>query len=370
MLLEQALQQTTDLTKPLRVLDACAAPGGKSTHLLSLLHRDSLVVANEAIRGRVSVLSENISKWGYPNALVAHNDPHHFQRLPEFFDVILVDAPCSGEGLFRKDPDAAQEWSPDAAQLCAQRQQRILLDLWPTLKPGGILIYSTCTYNPTENIDHILHHVQSSDAESCQLSLPQPWGVEKISAQNAFGYQCYPHRVKGEGFFFAVMRKLSGDEFRPGRKRELFERASKRTTEELSDWLMKDSENVFIQHREMVTALPAALANDIELVSSQINIVRHGTAVARLAHNKAIPEHDLAMSTLLNREAFHALPVNLTDAIAYLRKENIHLPSDYTGFHLVTYEDVPLGWINRLPQRSNNLYPSEWRVRTQSPINL
>jgi len=151
MFLEQAFLQAVDRTKPINVLDLCAAPGGKSTHLLSLMNKESLLVTNEVIRSRASTLAENIQKWGYDNVAVTNNDPQDFKRLSGFFDVIVVDAPCSGEGLFRKDPGAMGQWSTDNVALCARRQQRILNDVWPALKEGGILIYSTCTYNELEN---------------------------------------------------------------------------------------------------------------------------------------------------------------------------------------------------------------------------
>src|ERR1044071_5586576 len=151
MFLEQALKQTIDLSKPLRVLDLCAAPGGKSTHILSLISKDSLLVSNEVIRSRAKILKDNIVKWGYSNVVVTNNDPKDFQRLENHFDVIVVDAPCSGSGLFRREPEAIEEWSINNVQLCCQRQQRILADIIPALKGGGILIYSTCSYSPQED---------------------------------------------------------------------------------------------------------------------------------------------------------------------------------------------------------------------------
>src|SRR5262249_44796463 len=151
----QAILQSVDTTKPLRVLDLCAAPGGKSTHLLSLLSSDSLLITNEAIRSRAFILAENIQKWGHSNVIVTNNDPEHFTELEGFFDVIVVDAPCSGEGLFRKDSEAIKEWSPANVDLCSKRQRRIVSDVWPSLKNNGILIYCTCTYNEHENEENL-----------------------------------------------------------------------------------------------------------------------------------------------------------------------------------------------------------------------
>ena len=144
MFVEQVLRQ--HVTKPVVMLDLCAAPGGKSTHARSVLPEGSLLVANEVIRNRSQILAENLTKWGHPDVVVTNNDPADFSALPSFFDVILTDVPCSGEGMFRKDSVAVEEWSPENVEICWQRQRRIIADVWPSLKPGGILIYSTSTY--------------------------------------------------------------------------------------------------------------------------------------------------------------------------------------------------------------------------------
>ncbi len=170
MFLEQAFTQATNGATHLNVLDLCAAPGGKSTHLLSLMDQNSLLVSNEVIQSRSAILSENLQKWGHDNVVVTNNDPKDFQRLPGFFDVIVVDAPCSGEGLFRKDPGAIKEWSEDAVALCSKRQRRILSDVWPALKTGGILIYSTCTYNSQENEENLRWLQQEYEVESIPLN--------------------------------------------------------------------------------------------------------------------------------------------------------------------------------------------------------
>ncbi|MEX2233333.1 MAG: RsmB/NOP family class I SAM-dependent RNA methyltransferase, partial [Cyclobacteriaceae bacterium] len=180
MFLEQALKQSVNLDQSLNVLDLCAAPGGKSTHLLSLLNRDSLLVSNEAIRSRASILSENIQKWGYPNTIVTNNDPADFRKLKGFFDVIVIDAPCSGEGLFRKNPDAMDEWSPENVQLCAGRQKRILSDAWDSLRENGVLIYCTCTYNESENEDNLRWLQENYSVEFLKLSTDPSWGVDEV----------------------------------------------------------------------------------------------------------------------------------------------------------------------------------------------
>lgn len=155
MFLDYVLGQLLPNRSGLRVLDLCAAPGGKSTLIASLLEEDSLLVSNEVIRTRASILEENMTRWGHMNTWVTSNDPRDLGKLKSYFDVIVVDAPCSGSGLFRKDQRALDEWSEGNVQLCSQRQQRILADIWPSLKQGGILVYATCSYSQQEDEDVI-----------------------------------------------------------------------------------------------------------------------------------------------------------------------------------------------------------------------
>src|SRR5258706_10320635 len=188
MFLEQALKQTHDLSQPICVLDLCAAPGGKSTHLLSLLNEGSLLVSNETIRSRATILTENIQKWGSNNVVVTNNDPADFHKLEGFFDVIVVDAPCSGEGLFRKDPNAINVWSEENIELCALRQQRILNHIWSSLKKNGVLIYCTCTYNEKENEGNLNWLLKEKKVESIKLKVKSDWGVEEVKIKDIFGY--------------------------------------------------------------------------------------------------------------------------------------------------------------------------------------
>ena len=176
----------------LHVLDLCAAPGGKTTQLLSRLDGSSLLVANEVVPSRATVLSDNVARWGCSNAAVTSSDPSAIGRLKHFFDVAVVDAPCSGEGMFRKDARAAAEWSPDTVRLCAARQRRIVSDMWPSLRPEGFLIYSTCTFNRSENEENVAWICESLGADLCEMR------------------HFYPGEDRGEGFFAARLRKGTG----------------------------------------------------------------------------------------------------------------------------------------------------------------
>jgi len=363
MFLEQALKQAVDLSQPLQVLDLCAAPGGKSTHLLSLINDQSLLVANEAIRSRATVLGENIQKWGNNNVVVTNNDPEDFQRLEGCFDVIVVDAPCSGEGLFRKDPQAIHQWSEENVELCALRQQRILNQVWPALKKNGVLIYCTCTYNEKENEENMNWLAKGKKIESVKLKMENNFGVEEVKKNNVFGYRFYPHQIKGEGFFISVIRKKEEQHEILIHRKKTFDHPPTKIKERLSSWLQEPEEIEFIKQEELILALPKNYLFEIEFLTKFLRVIQKGTAMATAKHDKLIPEHAMSLSTKINRENFTSIELSLNDAIAYLRKDVLNLPSEKTGFALMNYQNVPIGWANLLGKRMNNLYPSAWRIR-------
>jgi 16S rRNA C967 or C1407 C5-methylase (RsmB/RsmF family)/NOL1/NOP2/fmu family ribosome biogenesis protein len=364
MLLEQAVKQHVALDQPLRVLDLCAAPGGKSTHLLSLISSNSLLVSNEVIRSRVPILSENIQKWGYPNVVVTNNDPVAIGRLRGFFDVILVDAPCSGEGLFRKDPDSVHHWSVENASLCASRQQRILLDVWPALKENGILIYSSCTYNPEENENNLKRLSEEKSMMFLPLQLPESWGVEELRKGHVTGYRCLPHHVAGEGFFIAAMRKQAAENpVTPTRSKNKWLPASNKISVELSDWLSAPEQFSLVSEINTVLAIPTSLLPAVQFLSDHLNVLHKGVALAEVKQGKKIPEHALALSAILQKRNFPAIELDKTQAIAYLRRDNLRVDDRKKGFALITFRGNLLGWVNVLDQRINNLYPSSWRIR-------
>ena len=208
MAIEQFLKNK--INKGQVVLDLCAAPGGKSTHILSLIPNDALLVSNEVIKSRSWILKENIDKWGVSNVLVSNNDPEDFSQLEGLFDVIVVDAPCSGEGMFRKDVNAREEWSAHNVNLCAGRQQRIIADIWPALKAGGILIFSTCTFNRRENEATLAWLHEQYELEGIELDLANLPGVIQTEESGLYGYRFFPGLVQGEGFFMAGVVKQEG----------------------------------------------------------------------------------------------------------------------------------------------------------------
>ncbi len=365
MFVQQALQQSTDLSKPIKILDLCAAPGGKSTLIQSLITADSLLVSNEVIKTRASILTENIIKWGAANTIVTNNDPKDFQRLPNYFDVIVVDAPCSGSGLFRKDPLAIEEWSENNVQLCSQRQQRILADIVPALQPGGVLIYSTCSYSTEEDeaiADWLINNCQLS---SVKLQLNENWNIVETHSplSAAHGYRFYPDKLKGEGFFIAVFRKSeeTGIEHNNKIPKSKSEKLPAKEIDILRPFLQHPDSFFYIKQKEEIIAMPLHLQQDLAMMQSALYIKKAGVKLGSLIRDALIPDHELALSTVINYN-ITAVEVGLQDALQYLRKQELDITTEKKGWTLITYRHLPLGWVKILANRVNNYYPKEWRI--------
>jgi 16S rRNA C967 or C1407 C5-methylase (RsmB/RsmF family) len=364
MFLEMAVQQSCDLNTSLRVLDLCAAPGGKSTHLLSLLSPDSLLVSNEVIRQRVNVLSENISKWGSTSAVITHNDPAHFKRLPDFFDLIVVDAPCSGSGLFRKDPIAIESWSLANVALCSQRQQRILADVMDSLKPGGILIYSTCSYSVEEDESNADWLVQEMHMEPIKLSVPLKSGIiETESLQShAPGYRFFPDKVAGEGFYLAAFKKKGmakrADVMQVTKD---WQTVSKQAIAILQKWVQPNENFSFISWESQLLAVPTTQLNAIQQLQKHLYIRKAGTLAGSIIRDEWIPDHDMAMNPQIEID-MPKISLNKSDALQYLRRNIFEIDTQLKGWVLVQFEGINLGWIKLLPGRINNYYPKDWRI--------
>ena len=367
MFLEQALKQSVDLSQSLRVLDLCAAPGGKSTLLQSMISSESLLVSNEVIKSRAAVLEENITKWGSANVVVTNNDPAHFARLENYFDVIVIDAPCSGSGLFRRDPDAINEWSENNVQLCSQRQQRIIADVWPALKQNGILIYSTCSYSAEEDENILDWMAEGFEVRGIQLKVKPEWDIiESVSdKQGIHGYRFYPDKIKGEGLFLAVLQKLDGAAFAGLKQgKTSMEKLSKAEEVIVKSWLREDADLILFKQKEDIIALPSCLQKEIPVLQSALYIKKAGVTVGKLAGKDLIPDHQLALSTIINENIAH-IALNRQEAIKYLRKEEMQINTTHRGWSLVHYEGHKLGWIKILSNRFNNYYPKEWRIIKQ-----
>ena len=372
MFLEQVLKQY--VSGPVVMLDLCAAPGGKSTLARSVLPEGSLLVANEVMRGRVQVLAENITKWGHPDTVVLNNDPADFACLGELFDVILTDVPCSGEGMFRKDPVAVEEWSVENVTLCWQRQRRIVHDIWPCLKPGGLLVYSTCTYNREENEDNVAWIAEELGAEILPVEVQPEWGIVGNLTETEFPvYRFLPHRTEGEGLFMAVLRKTGesdADDFivsRKGKKSKGNKEKSKLPVvpQEVKAWIKNGDAYSFMADQGRVMAFPLAYQEVYNRLRDRMRVISGGIQLAELKGKDLIPSHSLAMSACRNDKVFPVAEVNYEQAIAYLRKEAFALDADVArGYILIRYKGMALGFVKNIGNRANNLYPQEWRIRS------
>jgi 16S rRNA C967 or C1407 C5-methylase (RsmB/RsmF family)/NOL1/NOP2/fmu family ribosome biogenesis protein len=357
MFLEQALKQTVDLTMPLKVLDLCAAPGGKSTHIQSLLSKESLLVSNEVIKSRNNILRDNIIKWGCENVVVTNNDPNNFAKLENYFDVMVVDAPCSGSGLFRRDPEAMQEWSDNNVKLCSQRQQRILADVLPALKKGGILVYSTCSYSKEEDEDIVGWLCNKMSLVNCPLDIEPTWGIVESDG----GYRFWPDQVQGEGFFICCFKKIDGEEepdsWKPKVKTDVL---SKNEISFVNKWLC-NSHYSFVRSFETIYAWPQHLADDFQRLLQTLRVTYSGVRVGELIRDKVIPDHALAMSRLV-ADHIPVAKLDVEQAIRYLQRKDMHIDLRVKGWQTVSFDGHTLGWINALNNRINNYYPKELRI--------
>lgn len=359
MFITQAVSQVLGGNRNLRALDLCGAPGGKST-LLAGMPQFKLVVANELIASRVPVLQENIIKWGAPHVFVTNNDVADFSRLGSFFDFVMVDAPCSGSGLFRKDPAALKEWSQDAVAFCAQRQRRILKDAADLLDEGGVLVYSTCSFSKEENEDNT-DFLISLGFESVQLKLESTWQVvESISDQHkAFGYRFYPYKLSGEGFFCTVLRKLKNASISTANygykipRQVVFPGSGK--------WL-SDSNDLYLTERDGdLMACYVNNAEDLLHLKNFLKVRKSGIRMGRLIRDELIPDHELALSSVIS-PTLPSLELKREDAVRYLRRDELNGAFNGSGWHLIKFEEARLGWVKISQGKFKNNYPMSWRI--------
>lgn len=336
---------------PLLVLDLCAAPGGKSTHLLSLMSEADVLVSNEPIPNRNKILRENLVKWGYANYLVTQNEAADFVRTGVLFDVVLVDAPCSGEGLFRKDKNAIDEWSEKNVELCAVRQHDILEQVRQLVKPGGYLIYSTCTYEPAENDAH----VKQLMAEGWQLQLPFADVTEGL-VFTGYGYQFYPHKVKGEGFYLSLLRKPVDDVPLTSLKPVL----PSKTSKHLQQYLARPEGFIELRKGENWYALPLNVAPYFSAFSPKLQVRQAGLLLGEEKAGELLPAHQVALCHGVHPD-LPFVELDYDTAIRYLKCETIRAEGQ-KGWHLVRYKGANLGWVKLLPNRVNNYYPRDWRI--------
>ncbi len=344
------------------VLDLCAAPGGKSTLISQFLGTDGLLISNEVVRQRVFILSENMQKWGNGNMIVTHNKPAEFgQKLPNLFDCILVDAPCSGEGMFRKDEKAVQEWSLKNVAMCAERQTQILADVWDALRPGGLLIYSTCTFNAEEDEKNAQWIVEELGAEILPVNIEPEWGIVETT-----GYHFYPHKTRGEGFYLCAFRKKDGAgtfKMKADKKSAKAVKKDEAAMAVLQKWLLHPEHWEINLQERFINIYPKAYKEIVEYIHSRMTCITTGIGIAEVRGKTLAPQHHLAMAKDLNKAAFPCVELTLEQSLNYLRGEALVLEGQPTTYLLLLYKGVPLGFAKNVGEHCNNMYPKEWRIR-------
>jgi 16S rRNA C967 or C1407 C5-methylase (RsmB/RsmF family)/NOL1/NOP2/fmu family ribosome biogenesis protein len=354
-------------------LDLCAAPGGKSTLISSFLGDKGLLLANEVIKSRNQVLKENTIKWGLGNTVITQNDPAHFAPLSESFDFVLVDAPCSGEGLFRKDPQSIQEWSPENVHLCQGRQSRILQEAAALPKPGGYLIYSTCTYNPLENEGNVRFLAANFGYKPVEIPIDPAWQISRSECKTEQGvfpvYRFYPHKVPGEGLFMAVLQRppSEANEKSPKKAKDFRHPHLQRLPGKVRNHPSFPKLDVpeplsYYQYNNHLFALPSRWVPRFETIAIRLNVQYFGVELGDWVRDTFLPGPAWALS-MLPKSSYAREELTREEAIRYLKKEPITLSKADRGWVLVNYKGLGIGWVKNLGNRSNNYYPKEWRIR-------
>lgn len=338
------------------LLDLCAAPGGKSTLIADFLNGRGLLLANEVIQNRSKILKENLTKWGTKNCLVSNNDPADFDALKSVFDCILIDAPCSGEGMFRKDQEARNEWSVESVNLCATRQKKIVTDVWDSLKPNGFLIYSTCTFNAQENEENAQWILDQTDSKILELEIPFA-----KKGRDDVGYYALPSELKTEGFYFVVIQKLGEERVQKIKSKKKSSLTKLKPEAWFGEWV-GDSKSEFIQWNNYLFAIPEGKSELVETLHSHLRIIKMGTELGEISRKGLIPNEALALDSSILSNQVQNIELNRDQALHYLKGETFNLEGTH-GFHTVSFEGTRLGWIKHLGNRFNNLFPKEWRIR-------
>jgi 16S rRNA C967 or C1407 C5-methylase (RsmB/RsmF family)/NOL1/NOP2/fmu family ribosome biogenesis protein len=347
--------------KPAHVLDLCAAPGGKST-LLAAAFPDSFIVSNEVIKTRVTVLAENISKWGSSNVIVTNNDPKDFQRLPGYFNLMVVDAPCSGSGLFRKDADAIDEWSEANVQLCSMRQKRILADAIGGLQDRGYLIYSTCSYSQEEDEDVCDWIVDELKLTPVNIPINPSWGIVETSSfkHNVPGYRFYPDKVKGEGFFVACFKQTNPvDQYYP--YSNPLPLATKQERAIIEPFIKSPGDYNFYKQKDLIVGFPIKWKEEVATVSKSLSVRKSGVAIGEIKGKDLIPHHELALSDIIS-DKVSFVDLDKEQSLKYLKRQDLSINAGLKGWALSRYGNINLGWMKVLPNRVNNYYPTNWRI--------
>jgi len=354
-------------------LDLCAAPGGKSSLILDHLEGKGLLVSNEIITSRARILYENLTKWGYHNSVICNNASDAFGKMNNFFDLMVVDAPCSGEGMFRKDPESRNEWSTANVEMCAERQQDIIENIWDGLKQNGLLIYSTCTFNEEENEKNIKWICSEFGAEIVEINYP-----EEFKPRDGIGAYALPGKVNTEGFFICVLRKTdTSTHFDSSQRKNRKEKKNKgkvptfqeiKSDKELSQFIKYEASTKVVEWKDKAWLIPEDFNEELLQISISLNVFKLGLPVAEPTRKGWIPDEAVPFSSFLS-DNVKRIELDKRNALLYLKGETFSIEPALSadgsgnGYAVVCYENIPLGWIKMIGNRFNNNYPKEWRIR-------
>jgi 16S rRNA C967 or C1407 C5-methylase (RsmB/RsmF family)/NOL1/NOP2/fmu family ribosome biogenesis protein len=366
-----------DFSGNLRILDLCASPGGKSTLLLSFMTSGSVLFTNELVGKRTTVLKENIVKWGYPNVIITSNRAADYKDFKGYFDVVLVDAPCSGEGMFRKNPIAVKEWNESKPFSCSIEQKGILENVVPLLRDGGLLIFSTCTFAPQENENNVewLYRKFAGQLYPATLEHDKSWGVTEDIVTHSDGckqsvYKCYPHKFRGEGLFISLFKVNSGNRFiYKDHQQQHLKNVNTQLVKEMGKFIIPNENHMLAMMDDKLLLMNKQMLGIADFAISKLNIVSIGTVLGNLSYNtrEFIPTHELSMSIQINKN-YTSVELTKEQAIRFLKKEDIPgllFEPEIRGWLLAKYRGVPLGWLKAINNRTNNFYPKEWRLRKE-----
>ncbi len=349
-----------------RVLDMCAAPGGKSTIYSTAVGIDGLVVANEYVRTRANVLADNVRKWGMGNVLVTNNAPEHIAQFEGWFDLVAVDAPCSGEGMFRKEEVAREDWSEDAVKMCAARQLSIVREAWQSLKEGGLFIYSTCTFNDDEDegvLESFIDEMGEVFEPSRKIEVDEKWGVVVGEVGVFQTFRFFPHKTDSEGLFVAVARKAeSATQRTPKARKKVMQEVDKTSRKELSRWLQESDKYTYAMVADTIYAYRTEQFKAVQALSEGLTAIYSGVAMGQIFKGKLKPDWALSQYVDLERKAVAVVELTEEDALNYLRKRDIAVGDMVDGMNLVTHNGRALGFAKRVGARCNNLYPNSLKI--------
>lgn len=372
MFLERVLRRYV-ADKPVRVLDLCAAPGGKSTLARSVLPEGSLLFCNEPVHGRAMVLAENVQKLGHEDVVVTNSYPADYGKSGLVFDVVIADVPCSGEGMFRTDEGAREEWSLNGVEKCRRLQRSIVQDVWNCLRPGGLLIYSTCTFNVGENEENVRYVADELGADVLPVDTDVSWGItgSLLEGFDAPVYRFLPGLTRGEGLFMAVLRKHGEDcgvsEKKGGKKADKTRAGAKKHAVTLKDngWIDGFEDYNVRLCDGFYRAVHRWWSDIYDVADKRMRVIHAGITVGEVRGKDVVPAQSLLLSRAFRKEAFPCVELEHTEAVAFLRREAVPLPGSVPrGPVVMTYRGCPIGFQKNIGNRANNLYPAEWKIKS------